>query len=417
MSDGRASWIKCRLADTASFVMGQAPPGTECNKEGRGTVFVKAGEFGALRPVVREWTTKPLKMAARGDVLICVVGATAGKLNLGIDAAIGRSVAAIRPIGSTLPEFLYHQLMLQVGQLRKDSAGTAQGVISSKDLAEIQIVLAPPLEQRRVVEAIEAHFTQLDAAVAALERVRANLKRYRACVLHAAFEGEWPIEELDRLVAEGRPICYGILKPQMHGQGAIPYVEVKDLKDHAIAVPNLHKTSTALHQEFARSTLRAGDVLVAVRGSWGRSGIVPPDLEGGNISRDVARISPSQALDARFLRHFLVSWQAQAFLTKHARGVAVKGVNIGDLRKLPIPRPSVEEQRQIVTEIESRLSVADALAREVDAGLKRCARLRQAILKKAFEGRLVPQTTMDDPPGALLRAPAPAAGRKPRRAA
>lgn len=86
-----------KLGDVAEFVMGQAPPGAECNTNGVGTIFVKTGEFGEVFPVVREWTTKPLKFAKHGDVLICVVGATVGKLNLAIDCAIGRSVAAIRP--------------------------------------------------------------------------------------------------------------------------------------------------------------------------------------------------------------------------------------------------------------------------------------------------------------------------------
>ena len=78
--------------------MGQAPPGTETNFDGKGTPFVKAGEFGERRPIIREWTTKPLKLAKSSDVFVCVVGATCGKLNLGEDCAIGRSVAAIRLI-------------------------------------------------------------------------------------------------------------------------------------------------------------------------------------------------------------------------------------------------------------------------------------------------------------------------------
>ena len=81
-----------KLGDVATFEMGQAPPGEMCNKQGEGTLFVKAGEFGDLFPVKHEWTVKPLKFGKRGDVFICVVGATAGKLNLGVDCAIGRSV-------------------------------------------------------------------------------------------------------------------------------------------------------------------------------------------------------------------------------------------------------------------------------------------------------------------------------------
>jgi type I restriction enzyme S subunit len=99
------------LGDVAEFIMGQAPPGAECNFDGQGTIFVKAGEFRERFPVVREWTTRPLKLARSGDVLVCVVGATAGKVNLAIDCAIGRSVAAVRPDPSKLDSsYLYRFL-------------------------------------------------------------------------------------------------------------------------------------------------------------------------------------------------------------------------------------------------------------------------------------------------------------------
>ena len=97
------------MGDFAEAIMGQAPPGECCNKSGLGTPFVKAGEFGKERPIIREWTTKPLKLAKFEDVLLCVVGATCGKINKGADCAIGRSVAAIRADQSRLnSSYLYH---------------------------------------------------------------------------------------------------------------------------------------------------------------------------------------------------------------------------------------------------------------------------------------------------------------------
>jgi type I restriction enzyme S subunit len=143
------------LGDVAEFVMGQAPPGNECNKSGIGTVFVKTGEFGLLYPDTVEWTTKPLKFARRGDVLICVVGATVGKLNLAIDCAIGRSVAAIRPADGLGTRFLYYMLMPFVLKLRQASRGSAQGVIGKEDLSKVQIWVPSEGLQRRIVEKVD----------------------------------------------------------------------------------------------------------------------------------------------------------------------------------------------------------------------------------------------------------------------
>lgn len=145
-----------RLGEISTTVMGQAPPGATCNTDGNGTIFVKAGEFGEREPIVREWTTKPLKMSRRGDVLVCVVGATAGKINLGIDCAIGRSVAAVRPEPAKLDtSYLYHFLATKVGELRARSQGLAQGVITREMLAELTVPLPPLDEQRRIATILD----------------------------------------------------------------------------------------------------------------------------------------------------------------------------------------------------------------------------------------------------------------------
>ena len=152
-----------RLDAVTEFVMGQAPPGAECNEAGQGTVFVKTGEFGRLYPEIREWTTKPLKFARQGDVLICVVGATIGKLNLAIDCAIGRSVAAIRPNEGLQTKYLYYMLMPFTLALRRESRGSAQGVIGKSELGRVTIRVPSLAEQSRIVTRVEELMRLCDA--------------------------------------------------------------------------------------------------------------------------------------------------------------------------------------------------------------------------------------------------------------
>lgn len=145
------------LGEIVEIVMGQAPPGAACNKDGNGTVFVKAGEFQERSPAIREWTTQPLKMAAPNDSLVCVVGATSGKVNYSaFECAIGRSVAAVRPqVGRIDPAFLFQFLLTKVEQLRDRSQGAAQGVITREMLQSLKLVLPPLPEQRRIAAILD----------------------------------------------------------------------------------------------------------------------------------------------------------------------------------------------------------------------------------------------------------------------
>ena len=170
---------KTKLGEHVELVMGQAPPGAECNKNGDGTVFVKTGEFGDLYPEVVEWTTKPLKLALKGDVLICVVGATIGKLNLAIDCAIGRSVAAIRPNSHLETRFLYYSLMPYTLRLRGGARGSAQGVIGKAELNAVEIRVPSTGEQHRIVAKVD----ELMALCDALERqAEDSLKAHQTLV-------------------------------------------------------------------------------------------------------------------------------------------------------------------------------------------------------------------------------------------
>jgi type I restriction enzyme S subunit len=442
-----AQWTDTTLGEFADFEMGQAPPGNECNKEGRGTVFVKAGEFADLYPVEVEWTTKPLKYGRKGDVFICVVGATAGKLNLGIDCAIGRSVSAIRPRDGVDTKFIYYQLMPWVLKLRAASAGSAQGVISKAQLKEIPFKVVGIDQQKRIVAEIEKQFSRLDEAVANLKRVKANLKRYKAAVLKAAVEGRlveteaelarredrsfetgeqllqriletrrsqwqgkgkykepaapdtsdlpelpegWVWASLDQIGQECRPIIYGIIKPGPHDPKGVPYVRVTEMKDGFVDLENLRRAAPERAAKFARATLAPGDVLISKDGTIGRVAVVPPQLAGGNITQHVMRAPIHELMCRDYVVWAIRSDFCEKWLTGETKGVALRGVNVEDFRRLPIPVPPVIDQERILAEVERRFSILGETETQVETNLKRAEGLRQAVLASSFSSSSAP---------------------------
>jgi type I restriction enzyme S subunit len=99
---------------------------------------------------------------------------------------------------------------------------------------------------------------------------------------------------------------------------------------------------------------------------------------------------------------YLWWWLVSLDLGRLSDGSNVPQINHKDIDPLPFPLPPLAEQQRIVAEVERRLSVVDELAAMVAANLKRADRLRQAILKRAFEGKLVPQDPKEEPAEKLL---------------
>ena len=99
---------------------------------------------------------------------------------------------------------------------------------------------------------------------------------------------------------------------------------------------------------------------------------------------------------------FFYQWLLSIDLAALSDGSNVPQLNHKDIDPLPFPLPPLSEQRAIVSEVKSRLSVADEVEKTITAELKRAEQLRQSILKKAFSGKLVPQDPNDEPASILL---------------
>lgn len=136
--------------------MGQAPPSKSCNKDGNGTIFVKVGEFGEKNPRISEWTSKPIKIAKEGDILICVVGSI-GEINIAsFPCAIGRSVAAIRSKSKDLDQkYLFYFLKNQINYFKKKSQGVAQAVITKEMINSTELLLPSLGEQQRIASILD----------------------------------------------------------------------------------------------------------------------------------------------------------------------------------------------------------------------------------------------------------------------
>lgn len=438
MSELPSVWVEATLGEIAQFVMGQAPPGSASNFEGVGSPFVKAGEFGELRPIIREWTTQPLKFASREDILICVVGATAGKINLGEDCAIGRSVAAIRPIESASQYFLYNFLKTTILKLREGSVGSAQGVISKDDLSDLTLPLPPLAEQRRIVAKLDALNAKSTRARTELARIEALVSRYKQALLSKAFSGELTprrggkaaIQFAPKFAAQidGRTpelpalpatwswvalssvaeVSGGLTKNSKRDSLPlqVPYLRVANVYANELRLDDVSVIGCT-ENEVARTTLMAGDLLL-VEGNGSLDQIGRVALWGGELDRCIhqnhlIKVRPCGDLVSKFALYWLLSpLGRRAIEAVAASSSGLHTLSLAKVGGLPFPLCNSEEQHEIVRRIESAFARIDRLAKEAQRALELVARLDEAILGKAFRGELVPQGENDEPAEKLL---------------
>ncbi|NTV10606.1 MAG: hypothetical protein HGA47_07505 [Zoogloea sp.] len=213
----------------------------------------------------------------------------------------------------------------------------------------------------------------------------------------------WELLTLRDVVEPGRPITYGILKPGPELVAGVPYIRVADFPGDCLNLASIRKTSFEMDETFRRSRLRPGDLLLSIRGTVGRVVVIPEELNGANITQDSARLSIQSVLNSCYILWCLRSPIAQERMKGATKGVAVRGVNIGDVRALQIPLPSREEQTEIVRRVEILFAFADRLEARLAAARKQVGQLTPALLAKAFRGELVPQDPADEPASELLK--------------
>jgi type I restriction enzyme S subunit len=136
--------------------------------------------------------------------------------------------------------------------------------------------------------------------------------------------------------------------------------------------------------------LQNGDVIMGRRGEMGRCGLVTDKEEGWFCGTGSLYVRPNKKLiDSKFLYHLLQSRSIKKYLDQNAGGTTMANLNLKIVNNIPLHLPTLEEQQQIVQEIESRLSVCDKIEETITNSLKQAEALRQSILKKAFEGKLL----------------------------
>ena len=402
------NWEVKKLGEVFHIIMGQSPPSESYNTDGVGLPFFQGkAEFTNLHPIARKWCKSPNKIAEPNDILLSV-RAPVGSTNIANQkCCIGRGLAAIR-----FQNFKYAFYFLRSieKQLDEKGTGTTFKAISGETIRETEIRLPPLAEQERIVTKIEELFSELDAGIASLKTVQAQLKIYRQAVLKYAFEGKltnenvnedelpkgWKWVKLGEIIEQPK---YGTSKKCDYNLEGFGVLRIPNIASGFVDASDL-KFATFDKNEIETYSLKEGDLLtIRSNGSVDLVGkcalIVKKDEQFLYAGYLIRLRSLAEKLNAKFLLNVLTSSNLRNQIESKAKSTSgVNNINSEELKSLIIPLCSLAEQQRIVEEIESRLSVCDKLEETISASLKQSKALRQSILKQAFEGKLVQQTSV-----------------------
>lgn len=357
--------------------------------------------------------------------------------------AVGPNTKVLCPGPALTSKFLYHQLPLII----PPSRGYGRHY---QFLAKTKVTIAPLGEQERIVAAIEEQFSRLDAGVAALKRVRQNLRRMRAAVLEAALAGrlttqdpsdgsgtdllesvlsvrakylaahpypgsrrrlsqpdtktlpplphEWTWASVDQLSTR---VTDGVHKKPSYVPQGVPFVTVRNLTaGPGISFEHLNYVTSDDHAEFSRrSAPEFGDLLVSKDGTLGVIRAVR-DRRPFSIFVSVALVKPVLTDMTDYLEIALASPVVQRQMVP--KGTGLQHIHLEDLRADCVPLPPLAEQKRIVIATQSELSRLDHLEGAIEQQAARAQTLRSSIRDAGFTGRLTSQDDGDESVNTLL---------------
>lgn len=465
-----AGWVSTTLGEVAQWGSGGTPSRSHPEFFGGSIPWIKTGELGPRTISHTEehltavgLSSSSAKLFPRGAVAVAMYGATIGKASiLGVEAATNQACAVGIPLCMS-SQFLHHYLVSQADALADAGKGGAQPNISQGVVRSWPIGLPPLREQDRIVDALDETLSGNDAATAELFAAKRKLALFRQALLKSAVDGtltaDWrhsnPDVEpggalLSRIGAVCLPVAVdtdlpkipnswswaplgalgeitsGVAKGSKVRPGEpvreVPYLRVANVQRGYLALSEV-KLIPATETDIRELSLKPGDVLFnegGDRDKLGRGWVWNGEIEECIHQNHVFRLRLLRPdLQPEFISHHGNSFGRHWFEAAGKQTTNLASINLGILRRFPVPVPPSAEQKVIVERLRVELESIAESERAIERGLSMASAQRQNILRAAFSGQLVPQDPNDEPASVLLeriraqrQAAAPATQRK-----
>lgn len=348
------------------------------------------------------------KVAPKDSILLCVEGGSAGKkiAYTNRDICFVNKLCCFNAESDYSSKYIFYSLQCSsfLTEFNLSMSGLIGGV-STKQLKNIFLSFSSYKEQQAIADYLDKKCGEIDKVVETEKAVIEKLKEYKQSVITEAvtkgldksvplkdsgleWGGQIPVAWQQIKLSElcDRPITYGIVKLGDEDPNGVKVLRCSDVQAGFIIDKNIRTVSEKLSQEYKRTILRGGEVVVNVRGTLGGCAIVPRYLSGCNISREIAMVSVIDA-DNRFVMYYLLSHMFKSYQDYYIRGALYKGLNINLLAKCPIFLPNHTEQKQIVDYLDKKCSEIDQAIAYKEQVIEKFTEYKKSLIYECVTGK------------------------------
>ena len=333
----------------------------------------------------------------KGDILFCLRGSL-GKFSLVEildEGAIASSLVIVRASGAILKEFLaaYFRSSLCSEMIDKYSNGAAQPNLSAQSLKSFEIPLPPLPEQKRIVKILDQAFAAIDQAKANAEKNLQNSRELFDAYLNKVFANPgdgWEEKELGDIadIKGGKRVPKGYKLET--NQTKYPYIRVTDFNDNgSVDLDDIHYISDEIYKQISNYTISTKDLYISIAGTIGKTGIIPKELDGANLTENACKLVFKSNIDPKYIYYFTKS---SNFLSQAGLNTRIAAMPKLALRRLSsitlyIPR-SISKQHEIVSFLNKLKAETQKFEAIYEQKLNSLEELKKSILQKAFDGQL-----------------------------
>jgi len=260
-----------------------------------------------------------------------------------------------------------------------------------KDVFLFEVPTPSVCEQQRIVDILDKEFAKIDELKSNAEQNLQNAKDLFQAALKKELEPKsgWKtatIAEIAEIKGGKRvPQGYKLTKENTNH----PYIRVSDFNDSgSVDLTDIHYISEEVYQGIKRYTISQKDVYLSIAGTIGKSGIVPVELEGANLTENACKLVLREGMFNQFVYYFTTSEGFKEQINKLTMQAAQPKLALTRLATVDIAFPSLQEQQSIVSKLDDLNAKCKVLQDNYTKTIALCDDLKQSLLRKAFNGEL-----------------------------